>query len=190
MKKEYQLQISKFLFYLTYILKNYSWKKREQAFDKLRRATHHFQSRVTRNAIEINVKELALIAPPSVINEKLTVAEVVRQLSILVDNGLLELSTLGSSSEGFGSVSITPDGILYIKNILGDFQKSVKHKKAYEKKIERIEGNSETKKWFKGMWNTFKDKAQDEIVDIILSQAKAHGPQLIGFLIRYLQSGP
>ena len=164
-------------------------ENREQELDKTRLATHHLQSRITRNSIEINVKELATIAPPSVITEELTVAEIVRQLSLLVSNGYLERSMLGSSAEGFGSVSITADGILIVKKILGDFQRSVKNKKHYDKKIERVEGNSKTKEWFKGMWNTFKDKAQDEIVDLILSQAKTHGPQLIGFMIRFIQNG-
>lgn len=132
---------------------------------------------------------MATISPPSVITEELTVAEIVRQLSLLVGNGHLERSMLGSSAEGFGSVSITADGILLVKKILGDFQRSVKDKKHYEKKIERVEGNSKTKEWFKGMWDTFKDKAQDEIVDLILSQAKTYGPQLIGFMIRFLQNG-
>jgi hypothetical protein len=47
----------------------------------------------------------------------------------------------------------------------------------------------ETKKWLKGMWNKLKDKAQDQIVDIILSQGKIYGPQLIAFLIRFIPNG-
>ena len=56
-------------------------------------------------------------------------------------------------------------------------------------RLESIEGNSDTKKWLRSMWNTLKDKAQDEIADLLLSQVKIQGPQLIGFMIRYIQNG-
>jgi len=162
---------------------------REYELDKRRVRTHHLQSRVTQNAIEINVKQLATILPPSIISKDLTVAEMIRQLSILVDNGYLHLNLLGSSSEGFGSVSITTDGILLVKKIFGSLKKSIRDKKNYQRRIESLEGNSDTKKWLRSMWNTLKDKAQDETADLILSQVKIQGPQLIGFMIRYIQNG-
>jgi len=162
---------------------------REYELDKRRVRTHHLQSRVTQNAIEINVKQLATILPPSIISKDLTVAEMIRQLSILVDNGYLHLNLLGSSSEGFGSVSITTDGILLVKKIFGSLKKSIRDKKNYQRRIESLEGNSDTKKWLRSMWNTLKDKAQDETADLILSQVKIQGPQLIGFMIRYSQNG-
>jgi hypothetical protein len=103
--------------------------------------THRSQSRINRGGIHINVKQLALILPPSAISRDLTVAEMVTQLSVLVNLGYLERSMLGSSEEMFGSISITTDGILLVKKILGEFKKSVKDKKDYEKKIEHVEGN-------------------------------------------------
>lgn len=162
---------------------------REYELDKRRVRTHHLQSRVTQNAIEINVKQLATILPPSIVSKDLTVAEMIRQLSILVDNGYLHLNLLGSSSEGFGSVSITTDGILLVKKIFGSLKKSIRDKKNYQRRLESLEGNSDTKKWMRSMWKTLKDKAQDEIADLILSQVKIQGPQLIGFMIRYIQNG-
>lgn len=157
-------------------------EKREEEQDKGRLRTHHLQSRVMKKPIEINIKQLAIILPPS-ISRNLTSAKMIRQLSILVENGYLEENFLGSTS-GFGSVSITIDGILLVKKIFANLKKSVKDKKSYEKKIEDTEGNSSTKKWLKSMWGTLKDKAQDEIADLILSEVKKHGTQLIAFVIK------
>lgn len=178
------------IFTLTYLYSQELFlENREKALDKVRLATHHLQSRITRNPISMNVKQLATILPPSVIDDDLTVNEMVRQLSMLQKNELLDVGMLGSSTEGFGSFSITTEGILLVKKIFGNIKKSMKDKKFYQKKIEDTEGNSNTKKWLKGMWDKLKDKAQDEIVDEILSQVKIYGPQLIGFMIRLVQNG-
>jgi len=70
----------------------------------------------------MNVKQLATILPPSVISEDLNVDEMVRQLSILDGNGLLDVGMFGSSAEGFGSFSITTEGILLVKRIFGNLK--------------------------------------------------------------------
>ena len=173
------------IFVLSYLYSQQLFlEEREHELDKKRVRTHHLQSKFLRNDLHINLQQLATISPPSVISDDLTVPEMIRQLSLLIDSGLLERSRLGSSSEGFGTVSITTEGILFVKKIFGKLKQSVRDKKNYEKRIESLEGNSETKKWLKDIWKILKDKAQDEIADLILSEVKIYGPQLIAFIIK------
>jgi len=122
-------------------------ENRDTALDKVRLATHHLQSRITKNPISMNVKQ---------ISHHLT-SKCCRWRSNRQWNGQTTIAFrrervtwsryARSSSEGFGSFSITTEGILLVKKIFGNIKESIKDKKLYEQRIERTEGDSETKKW-------------------------------------------
>ena len=85
-------------------------ENRDTALDKVRLATHHLQSRITKNPISMNVKQLATILPPSVVDDDLTVNEMVRQLSLLEENGLLEVGMLGHPRKDSGHFQLLLKG--------------------------------------------------------------------------------
>jgi len=107
----------------------------------------------------------------------------IEELTVLENMGYIEVGMLGTSSEGFGSFSITTKGIIQIKKVFGKLQNSIKDKKSYEKTIDGLEGNSSIKNWLKGIWGSLKNKAQDEIAELILSQVKVYGTSLIILVI-------
>ena len=141
------------------------------------------RSRITKNKPELNVETLATILPISIIDNDFTDAKMIEELTVLENMGYIEVGMLGTSSEGFGSFSITTKGIILIKKVFGKLQNSIKDKKSYEKTIDGLEGNSSIKNWLKGIWGSLKNKAQDEIAELILSQVKVYGTSLIILVI-------
>ena len=57
-----------------------------------------------------------------------------------------------------------------------------------EEDIDRLEGNKEIKDWLKGLWKNLKDKAKDDIVDMVIDGVKIYGPSVIVVLINLLSS--
>jgi hypothetical protein len=167
------------IFVLSYLYSEYiTWKN------------HPVRSRITKNEPQLNVETLAAILPSSIIDDDFTEAKMIRQLSVLANKGYIDVGMLGTSSEGFGSFSITTSGILVIKKILGNLQNSAENKENYEKTIDTLDGNSKIKNWLKGIGESLKDKTQDEIADLVLSQVKVFGPQLIALLIKIVTNSP
>lgn len=137
------------------------------------------RSKITKNRPYLNVNTLARILPSSIVDDDFTETDMIKQLSVLKNKDYIEVSMIGTSSEQFGSFSVTTNGILLVKKIFGKLQNSNKDKKSYEKTIDSLDGNSNIKNWLKGIWDSLKDKAQDEIAEMILSQVKVFGTPLI-----------
>jgi hypothetical protein len=136
------------------------------------------RSRITKNKPQLNVEALVTILPVSIFDDNFTDANMIEELTVLENTGCLDVGMLGTSAEGFGSFSITTKGIILIKKVFAKLQSS-KDKKSYEKAIDSLEGSSGGKNWLKGIWESLKNKAQDEIAELILSQVKVYGPMLI-----------
>ena len=160
---------------------------KEQELDKHRRATHHSQSSVRPRPISVTMRELITMIPHSMLPSGIRSKDVYNQLNLLGNSGYLEEQSMYGFHE-HASFSITNDGIILLKGVLGQLADVVKDKKEYEKKVETTEGNIEIKKWLGGLWSTLKDKAQEEIADEVLSGVKTYGPQLIAFLVRLVTS--
>ena len=73
---------------------------------------------------------------------------------------------------------------MFLKNMFTDFPQVVSDKDVYERTIDKVEGSSGIKIWLKGIWVKFKDKSQDEVVELIFEGVKTYGPQLIGVIFR------
>jgi hypothetical protein len=145
-----------------------------------------FHSKFTKNRPRLNIQTLVTIVPDSIVGDDFTQDTMKEELTILVNEDYLDVGMLGTSSEGFGSFSITTNGILLIKKIFRRFENSIKDKKDYERKIENLEANTTVKNWLKSMRKTLQDKAQDKIADLILSQVKVYGIQLIVLAIKFM----
>ena len=105
---------------------------------------------------------------------------------MLENMGCLEGQDRYGYASEYSSFSIKSNGIILVKKVFGDLSNKVRDRKVYEQTVDSTEGNSEAKKWLKGLWDSLKDKAQDEIADEVLSGVKTYNPQLIGFLIGLL----
>jgi hypothetical protein len=189
MSKEEGENITVFQFFaLSYLYSEELKRTQKEQFidDNIRMRTHHSQSSVTPSPIAVSVRELAVKSPTSMIKERLTSDQILEQLQILESNQLLELAGIGGYRGEYTKFSITTDGIMFLKSIYAQLSEAIKDKNVYEKIIDNVEGNSEAKTWLKGAWDKLKDKAQDEIADIILSGVRKYGTELIGIGFRLL----
>lgn len=183
-------------FVLSYLYSEELKKTEKEQFidDHLRKVTHHSQSSITPTPISVSVRELAIKLPVSMVEERLSTEQMLKQLELLEMNKLLELAGIGGIRGEYTKFSITSDGIIFLKLMYAELSDAIKDKEVYEKIIEDVEGKSEAKTWLKGLWNTIKDKAQDEIADVILSGVRKHGTDLIGIGFRlineYLKNPP
>jgi hypothetical protein len=170
------------IFVLSY-LDHEEWKqtRKEQISDMDRKVTHHSYSSIPRRPISISIRELITILPTSVIPEMPKAEEVYNQLNLLAEDGLLEPE--GRYDLESFSFSITGDGMLVIKQYLGDLSRAIKDRRVTDKDVEHAEGGIEVKKYFKELLSKILDKSQDEIVNTLFSAIRTQGIPLIVLLI-------
>jgi hypothetical protein len=76
--------------------------------------------------------------------------------------------------------------MLLIKQYLAGLSSAIKDEQITEQHIERAEGDSFIKQYFKELISKVKDRTQDEIVDALFSAIKTHGVKMTIMLISLL----
>ena len=110
------------------------------------------------------------------------------QIKILEYNRLIGISIDDLQNKENTLFFITIDGIILVKQIFSALSDKIQDKKLFEEDIDKLEGNKEIKDWLKGLWKNLKDKAKDDIVDMVIDGVKIYGPSVIVVLINLLSS--
>jgi hypothetical protein len=162
-------------FALSYLYSEELTRNEKQQFEDnyIRRRTHHSFSSVTAHPISVTVRELAIKIPTSMATKKLKTVQLLEQLKSLQEHQYLERVGVGGDNWEYSAFSITTDGIMLVKNKFSNLSVALSDKRIYEKSIEKVEGSSRIRTWFRGLWVKLQDKAQDEIADEILKGVMA-----------------
>lgn len=140
-----------------------------------------------------SIRDLSLKIPPSSIRNQVSGKEIFTyikdEIDKLKDEELLKVdpnlsSNRGPQDQGF---YITAEGILFIRRNYQGLIAIIENKKRYERLIDQIEVDSNSKKYL----NKFRDKllnqTEDKVINITLSEivqkGQEYGPALFKFLI-------
>ena len=139
--------------------------------------------------ISISLRDLSLLIPSSILPEmRINEEFIYTQLKILEYNRLLGISVDEIQDKENTLFFITIDGIILVKQIFSTLSDKIQDKKVYQEDIDKLEGNKEIKDWLKGLWIKLKDKAKDDIADMVIDGVKIYGPSVIVLLINLLSS--
>lgn len=179
------------IFILTYLYSEevQETQKKEIINNILRSNRSHYSE--YSHHISISLRDLSLLIPSSILPEmRINEEHIYTQLKILEYNRLLGISVDEIQEKENTLFFITIDGIILVKQIFSTLSDKIQDKKVYQEDIDKLEGNKEIKDWLKGLWIKLKDKAKDDIADMVIDGVKIYGPSVIVLLINLLSSSP
>jgi hypothetical protein len=139
--------------------------------------------------VSISLRDISLLIPSSILPDmRINEEHIYNQIKILEYNRLIGISIDDLQNKENTLFFITIDGIILVKQIFSALSDKIQDKKLFEEDIDRLEGNKEIKDWLKGLWKNLKDKAKDDIVDMVIDGVKIYGPSVIVVLINLLSS--
>ncbi len=139
--------------------------------------------------VSISLRDISLLIPSSILPDmRINENHIYNQIKILEYNHLLGISIDNLQDKENILFFITIDGIILIKQIFSTLSDKIQNKKVFEEDIDKLEGNKEIKEWLKGLWINLKDKAEDDIVEMVIDGVKVYGPSVIVILINLLSS--
>ncbi len=139
--------------------------------------------------VSISLRDISLLIPSSILPDmRINEEHIYNQIKILEYNRLIGISIDNLQDKENTLFFITIDGIILVKQIFSALSDKIQDKKLFEEDIDKLEGNKEIKDWLKGVWKNLKDKAKDDIVDMVLDGVKIYGPSVIVVLINLLSS--
>ncbi|MER5175288.1 MAG: hypothetical protein ABJB76_11560 [Candidatus Nitrosocosmicus sp.] len=177
------------IFILTYLYSEevQETQKKEIINNILRSNRSHYSE--FSHHISISLRDLSLLIPSSILPEmRINEEFIYTQLKILEYNRLLGISVDEIQDKENTLFFITIDGIILVKQIFSTLSDKIQDKKVYQEDIDKLEGNKEIKDWLKGLWIKLKDKAKDDIADMVIDGVKIYGPSVIVLLINLLSS--
>ncbi len=177
------------IFILTYLYSEevQETQKKEIINNILRSNRSHYSE--FSHHISISLRDLSLLIPSSILPEmRINEEHIYTQLKILEYNRLLGISVDEIQDKENTLFFITIDGIILVKQIFSTLSDKIQDKKVYQEDIDKLEGNKEIKDWLKGLWIKLKDKAKDDIADMVIDGVKIYGPSVIVLLINLLSS--
>ncbi len=177
------------IFILTYLYSEevQETQKKEIINNILRSNRSHYSE--FSHHISISLRDLSLLIPSSILPEmRINEEHIYTQLKILEYNRLLGISVDEIQDKENTMFFITIDGIILVKQIFSTLSDKIQDKKVYQEDIDKLEGNKEIKDWLKGLWIQLKDKAKDDIADMVIDGVKIYGPSVIVLLINLLSS--
>ncbi|SRR5215204_2595158 len=140
-----------------------------------------------------SIRDLSLKMPPSSIRYQGSGKEIFTnikdEIDKLVNEELLKIDPNLSSNRGPQDQAfyVTAEGILFIRRNYQGLIAIIENKKRYEKLIDRIEVDSNSKKYLKKLRDKLLNQTEDKIINIILSEivqkGQEYGPTLFKFLI-------
>jgi hypothetical protein len=139
--------------------------------------------------VSISLRDISLLIPSSILPDmRINEEHIYNQIKILEYNRLIGISIDNLQNKENTLFFITIDGIILVKQIFSALSDKIQDKKLFEEDIDKLEGNKEIKDWLKGLWKNLKDKAKDDIVDMVIDGVKIYGPSVIVVLINLLSS--
>jgi hypothetical protein len=139
--------------------------------------------------VSISLRDISLLIPSSILPDmRINEEHIYNQIKILEYNRLIGISIDDLQNKENTLFFITIDGIILVKQIFSALSDKIQDKKLFEEDIDKLEGNKEIKDWLKGLWKNLKDKAKDDIVDMVIDGVKIYGPSVIVVLINLLSS--
>jgi hypothetical protein len=132
--------------------------------------------------VALSLRQLIPHLPNLKASETSSPEVVCNQLNVLIKCRYLNPKLIYQDGHYATLFSITDEGMLFLKAYIAKLTRAMKDKKINEKDIDRAEGKSDVKKYFKETWRKIKDKSQDEIVDTFFSAIRSYGPSLVGLL--------
>jgi hypothetical protein len=139
--------------------------------------------------VSISLRDISLLIPSSILPDmRINEEHIYNQIKILEYNRLIGISIDDLQNKENTLFFITIDGIILVKQIFSALSDKIQDKKLFEDDIDKLEGNKEIKDWLKGLWKNLKDKAKDDIVDMVIDGVKIYGPSVIVVLINLLSS--
>lgn len=177
------------IFILTYLYsEEVKETQKKETINNILRSSKSVYSEFSHH-VSISLRDTSLLIPSSIlpdmrINEK----HIYNQIKILEYNRLIGISIDNLQDKENTLFFITIDGIILVKQIFSALSDKIQDKKLFEEDIDKLEGNKEIKDWLKGVWKNLKDKAKDDIVDMVLDGVKIYGPSVIVVLINLLSS--
>jgi hypothetical protein len=139
--------------------------------------------------VSISLRDISLLIPSSILPDmRINEEHIYNQIKILEYNRLIGISIDDLQNKENTLFFITIDGIILVKQIFSALSDKIQDKKLFEEDIDKLEGNKEIKDWLKGLWKNLEDKAEDDIVDMVIYGIKIYGPSVIVVLINLLSS--
>jgi hypothetical protein len=139
--------------------------------------------------VSISLRDISLLIPSSILPDmRINEEHIYNQIKILEYNRLIGIAIDDLQNKENTLFFITIDGIILVKQIFSALSDKIQDKKLFEEDIDKLEGNKEIKDWLKGLWKNLKDKAKDDIVDMVIDGVKIYGPSVIVVLINLLSS--
>jgi hypothetical protein len=177
------------IFILTYLYsEEVKETQKKEIINNIIRSSKSVRSEFSHH-VSISLRDISLLIPSSILPDmRINEEHIYNQIKILEYNRLIGISIDDLQNKENTLFFITIDGIILVKQIFSALSDKIQDKKLFEEDIDKLEGNKEIKDWLKGLWKNLKDKAKDDIVDMVIDGVKIYGPSVIVVLINLLSS--
>jgi hypothetical protein len=177
------------IFILTYLYsEEVKETQKKEIINNIIRSSKSVRSEFSHH-VSISLRDISLLIPSSILPDmRINEEHIYNQIKILEYNRLIGISIDDLQNKENTLFFITIDGIILVKQIFSALSDKIQDKKLFEEDIDKLEGNKEIKDWLKSLWKNLKDKAKDDIVDMVIDGVKIYGPSVIVVLINLLSS--